>query len=99
MLFPERTGLSNTYRFCTDNGFTISINTIHELTSSTGRYVTLTDAQRTALAAALDQGYFDIPRETTLEELAEELDISHQALSERLQRATKALAENALPSE
>jgi predicted DNA binding protein len=38
------------------------------------------------LVAALDYGYFDISREVSLEEFADEPDLSHQALSDRLLR-------------
>lgn len=50
-----------------------------------GRYG-LTDAQRKALLAALENGYFEVPRETTLAAIAAEFDISNQALSARLRR-------------
>ena len=56
----------------------------------------LTDAQRDVLETAIEMGYFEIPREATLQEVAEELDVSHQALSERLRRAHRSLAENNL---
>lgn len=51
----------------------------------------LTDKQRETVAAAFERGYFEIPRRVSLEELAEELDVTHQALSERLRRAEQAL--------
>ena len=40
---------------------------------------------------AVDMGYFSVPREAATEDLAERLDVSHQAVSERLRRGTKAL--------
>jgi len=52
----------------------------------------LTEPQQEAIAEAYRQGYYDVPREISLEELANELDISHQALSERLRRANRVLA-------
>lgn len=51
----------------------------------------LTEKQRDAVAVALERGYFEIPREVSLKELAEDLDVTHQALSERLRRAEQAL--------
>lgn len=51
----------------------------------------LTPEQRNALVAANEHGYYAIPRKTTLRELAEELDISHQTLSEHLRRGTENL--------
>ena len=44
-----------------------------------------------ALVAAFEAGYYNIPRDVTLEELADELGISHQALSERFRRAYEGL--------
>ncbi|MFD1513587.1 helix-turn-helix domain-containing protein [Halomarina rubra] len=51
----------------------------------------LTDKQRETVATAYERGYFEIPRRVSLEELAEELDVTHQALSERLRRAEQVL--------
>lgn len=56
---------------------------------------TLTEAQRETVIAGLRTGYYEIPRETTPSELAEEFGISQQALSKRFRRAHKALAKNA----
>lgn len=52
----------------------------------------LTDGQRKLLETAIELGYFDIPRSATLEDIGEELDVTHQALSERLRRAQQKLA-------
>lgn len=53
----------------------------------------LTDRQREALRVAYERGYFEIPRRTSLEALATELDISASSLSERLRRAQTQLVE------
>lgn len=47
----------------------------------------LTDKQREALTLAFDAGYFAVPREISLSELADRLDISRQAYTRRLNRA------------
>jgi predicted DNA binding protein len=60
---------------------------------------TLTDDQRDVLETALEMGYFEVPREATLKEVAEEFDVSHQALSEQLRRAKSALVTEQLSSE
>ena len=44
----------------------------------------LTDKQREAAELAIEMGYYKRPREASLEEIADELDISQQALSQRL---------------
>ena len=56
----------------------------------------VTAKQHDALALALEEGYFDIPREITLEELAEMVSISRQSFARRLQRAHKSIATNLL---
>ena len=56
----------------------------------------LTDEQYEALTMACETGSVDVPRATDLDELAAELDISHQALSERLRRAQATLVRETL---
>lgn len=51
----------------------------------------LTAEQRQALEAAYEAGYFDVPREIRLSELAADLGRSQGALSEILRRATRRL--------
>lgn len=51
--------------------------------------------QRDALLTAYRQGYFEVPRRTTLTELADTVEISDSALSQRIRRATNALVEHA----
>lgn len=56
----------------------------------------VTEPQREALRTAHSAGYFTVPRETTLSELAPEFDITDQALSARLRRGQANLLENTL---
>ena len=96
VLYPDRDSLSKTIQFAEDNGLTFDIKAIRQLDGQpAGRYG-LTEAQFEALETALEAGYYEVPRETDQSDLAEELDISHQALSERLRRATGALIEDTL---
>ena len=53
----------------------------------------LTDAQRAAVRTASEMGYFDIPRQASLEDVADELGISASSCSERLRRAQTHLVE------
>ena len=48
----------------------------------------LTDEQYEALTTALKAGYFEVPRQATTEDVAAALDISHQAVSERIRRGS-----------
>ena len=96
ILFPERKALSRTYDFATDRGLTITMEKIHELEDNRHSRYGLTEPQYETLVEALRRGYYQIPREMDMESLATELDISHQALSERLRRAHRALVEDAI---
>ncbi|MFC6954253.1 helix-turn-helix domain-containing protein [Halorubellus litoreus] len=53
----------------------------------------LTDRQREALRTAYEMGYFEIPRRTSLEAVADELDVAASSASERLRRAETELIE------
>ncbi|WP_101294654.1 helix-turn-helix domain-containing protein [Halegenticoccus soli] len=54
----------------------------------------ITEGQYDALVEAYIRGYFDIPREVSQQELAAELGISGQAVSERIRRAVKAILDD-----
>lgn len=56
----------------------------------------LTDEQREALRTASEAGYYDVPRDATMGDVSERLDISHQTLSERFRRAHEKLVANEL---
>lgn len=56
----------------------------------------LTPVQRRTLVVAIEQGYFEIPRQSTLDDLAADLGVSKQAVSERLRRALGAVAVDAV---
>ncbi|WP_137287457.1 helix-turn-helix domain-containing protein [Halorussus salinisoli] len=51
----------------------------------------VTPAQEVALRTALEMGYFEVPRRTTAEEVADELGISKSAFLERLHRGQATL--------
>jgi predicted DNA binding protein len=59
----------------------------------------LTELQREALVLAVNRGYYEIPREHTTADLAEELGISDQAVSERLRRGISSLVVHTLRPE
>ncbi|WP_222918654.1 helix-turn-helix domain-containing protein [Natrinema sp. SYSU A 869] len=91
VLFPEREALSRTYDFATEQGLSIGIQKVHRLEENRHGRFGLTDAQYETLVAALERGYYEIPREMDMDHLSDELGISHQALSERLRRAHRTL--------
>jgi len=58
----------------------------------------LTDRQQEALRTAYEMGYFEIPRTTSLEAVADQLGISASSLSERLRRAQTHVIETSVAS-
>ncbi|WIV65676.1 helix-turn-helix domain-containing protein [Natrialbaceae archaeon AArc-T1-2] len=58
--------------------------------------VGLSGPQRQAIAAAAARGYYERPREVTLDELADELDVPESTLSYRLRMAESALVKHHL---
>lgn len=96
MMYPERDQLSAVHEFCNDHGLTLDIESVRELDGEPAGRFGLTTEQFEALTTAAERGLYAVPREVTIKELAEEFDISHQALSERLRRGTGALIEDAL---
>ena len=96
VLYPDRDALTKTTEFVDEGGFTFEVNAIRQMEGKpTGRYG-LTESQFEALSTALIDGYYEVPRGIDQSDLADKLGISHQALSERLRRATEALLEDAL---
>lgn len=46
----------------------------------------MTDKQSAVVTAAFNEGFFEVPRETTLRDLSEQFDVSEQALSKLIRR-------------
>ncbi|MDJ1432441.1 helix-turn-helix domain-containing protein [Halostagnicola sp. A-GB9-2] len=69
----------------------IEITAVHALLAIQEDGYELTDTQREALVLAYEHGYFDSPREASLEDVAEELGITQQSLSSRLRRGHRRL--------
>lgn len=83
--------------FCRERGVPVEVRSLRSLESvQADREYDLTDAQREALVLALQSGYFDDPRGTNLEGIAEELGITRQSLAARLRRGHYRLIENTL---
>ncbi|WP_049898771.1 bacterio-opsin activator domain-containing protein [Halococcus agarilyticus] len=96
VLFPERNGLSATNEYAEESEFTLDVKRIYGVDGFEKAQYDLTEAQHDALTAAVEQGYYEIPREVNAKELAAEFGVSHQALSERFRRATKSLVTSTL---
>ncbi len=95
--FPDRESLNDWCDRCEAAGISIDVKAVYDQErQSPGCPYELTDQQREALVAAAGNGYFSIPRETSLAGVGEELDVSSQAASERLRRGMVTLIENTL---
>ncbi|SIR06319.1 hypothetical protein SAMN05421858_1291 [Haladaptatus litoreus] len=95
-LFPNRDALSATYDFCEETGLTLDLRNIYEMSDQRHGLFGLTEEQHETLMMALESGYYDVPRDATADDLAGDLHISHQAVSERLRRGHRSLVKNAL---
>lgn len=96
MRFHDHADLGRTHERLLDRGINADVRRVAELSEASATNSRLTPEQQEALAAAFERGYFEIPRGISMEELADELDISHQALSERLRRAYETLVDSEL---
>ncbi|UTF55479.1 helix-turn-helix domain-containing protein [Natronosalvus rutilus] len=91
LLFHDRESLSAAHDELLDQEFSVSVRRMTELDGDLSEETPLTETQYETIVTAHELGYFDVPRKVTLKELADELGISHQALSERLRRSHAAL--------
>ncbi|WP_455464698.1 helix-turn-helix domain-containing protein [Candidatus Hodarchaeum mangrovi] len=57
----------------------------------------LTDKQYNAITKAYDQGYYDIPRNVSVDSLAEEMNISRRTYEEHLRKAEKKIMRKLIP--
>ncbi|MDS0475599.1 helix-turn-helix domain-containing protein [Natrinema sp. 1APR25-10V2] len=94
MRFPDRASFSDYHDFLADEGVTLELHRLSDGDDRRhGSESALTDAQREALVLAHERGFFEVPRETGLSEVADRLGISTQAVSERLRRGQAQLIE------
>ena len=96
LLFEERAAVSRAYELLDRYDFSVRVTRMASVDDTGDVRSTLTETQYETVVAAYERGYFDVPREVTLRELAAELEVSHQALSERLRRGQAALVSEEL---
>ncbi len=96
--FPTHESLSAFSTACEDAGIDLEVTRVYNPSDPDVQpWYGLTEPQLEALTLAIEMGYYDIPRGCTTKELADELGISDQAVTERLRRATVALVTYTLP--
>lgn len=94
----SRAALSAAVDRLRDDGYGVRADRIWEVGESSGGTDGISPCHVRTLHEALTAGYYEVPRETDLKELADGLGITHQALSERLRRAHRQTASLALTS-
>lgn len=93
----DQESLSKFQSYCRENEIAIELTQLHALSPlKSDREFDLTGGQRSALVLAYSRGYFDSPRKATQDDLADELDITRQAVSSRLQRGLRRLIASTL---
>ncbi|MCU4741416.1 helix-turn-helix domain-containing protein [Halobacteria archaeon AArc-m2/3/4] len=94
MRFPDRDTVATYHDFLEENGVTFDLHRLSDGVQTSHGDDVVTPRQREALQVAYENGFFDVPRGATLGELAAELEISDQAVSERLRRGQSRLLEH-----
>ncbi|MFC7194516.1 helix-turn-helix domain-containing protein [Halosimplex aquaticum] len=95
--FDDHDDVSEFYEHCEANGIEFEVNRIYNPTSpKAGGQFGLTPKQQEALVAALEAGFYDVPQDVTMADVADALDVTQQALSERIRRAHGNLVSNVL---
>lgn len=96
--FPDHQNVAEFYQYLADNDITdFRIDSIYQLEQRSDRgSKPWTPEQREALAAAAERGYFDVPRDASLEEIGGVLGITQQAASERVRRGVRNVVRDAL---
>lgn len=87
-------------QYCRDRDIDTHLLSLHAVgeINGTGRY-SLTPDQREALHLAYENDYYEFPRRTDLESLADTLGIARQSFSDRLRRGHKNLVARTLEQE
>jgi hypothetical protein len=95
--FPSHDAFEEFQEFCSSTHIPLNIQRMYNPTRpDSGPWYGLTRVQRETLAKAVQEGYYDIPRKRSTDELADSFDISDQAVTERLRRAIVTLVENTI---
>lgn len=91
MRVPDREAIARFREMCRGNDVDFQLDGVFTDEGQPRGGAMLTAEQREVLLRADELGYFEIPRQHTMAEIAEELDVSSQAVSERLRRALREL--------
>jgi predicted DNA binding protein len=93
--FPDHTRLTEFHEYCRTHAIEFELRRVYQ-PDSNGQRFNLTTRQREALVLAVEWGYFRVPRDTTLGDIATELGVSEQAVSERVRRGANEVLSSTL---
>lgn len=96
--FDDADRIADFQQYCRDNSISLELTRVVGVEDSRSPVPAgLTTAQTNTLVMASRMGYFDRPRQTSLEEIAERLEVSPQAAGGRIRRGISNLVSNTLP--
>ncbi|ELY95258.1 bacterio-opsin activator HTH domain-containing protein [Natrialba chahannaoensis JCM 10990] len=85
--FPDRDSLVSFNDECRTRGMSVAVEHLRVSDDEDDGVVALTEKQQELLLVAYQEGYFDVPRGISQDELADRLGVSKSAVSQRLRRA------------
>lgn len=99
--FTEHAAFGTTRESLEERAFQFDVQRISHDDEERPPGAALSEKQYASIKRAWEKGYFEVPREATLEELADDMGLSHQALSERIRRGLALCVESelALPAD
>jgi hypothetical protein len=95
--FPTHSEFKEFARFCRSNDIRFELNRVYTVSAETSPSdLGLTETQLRTVTRAVRDGYFEVPRRTTLTEIGETLDITEQTVSENLRRGVDTVLKQVL---
>lgn len=100
MRFDDRQTAGEFHRYCEEHGIAYELSRIYDpVEPATEEQVGLTEKQREAVETARDAGFYAVPPDATMADVADAIGVSQQAISKRLRRAHGALVDGLLSLE
>ena len=97
---PDRPTLHDVLRSLVQSDVPFEINRISDAGAHSSLAIVdldeLTEKQQKAIELAFERGYYETPRETDLEAISDELDVSKSAVSQRLRASESKLIQSVL---
>ena len=96
--FADRRALARFYQSCRSYGKSFQLDRLYEATATPERddEFGLTPKQRETLSVAHEMGYFETPRRSSRNDVADELDLTGATFTEHLARAQRKLLDQIL---